>query len=59
MRSEAALAVVDEEIPKSNMSQTYRGRALAVLRSRGQRGAVRVKIRGDGLEIGEATVVLV
>jgi beta-galactosidase len=43
---------------QSNETQTYRGRALAILRAKGSRGAVRVTIRGDDLEMSEANVVL-
>jgi len=42
-----------------NITQTYRGRALAILRAKGSHGAVRVTIGGDGLEMGQASAVLV
>lgn len=44
---------------QSNEALTYRGRALVILRAKGERGTVRVDARGDGLEAGAATIELV
>ena len=43
---------------QSAEAQSYRGRALAILRSRGQAGVVRIAAHGDGVSAGSAMLRL-
>jgi len=44
---------------RANEAMTFRGRALAILRSTGAKGTVRIEARADGLQPAAATVRLV